>query len=83
MTTESDVLVYVIVGGPLLVVLLLLLLMGPLGWFIAVFLGIGVMILRSLVQDGAEEGSDKENCSVCGSLNDPSRERCRHCDAPL
>jgi len=83
MTDESDVLVYVIVGGPLLVVLIFLLLMGPLGWFISIFLGIGVMILRSLSQDGTEEGSVKENCSACGSLNDPSRERCRHCDASL
>jgi len=83
MTDESDVLVSVIVGGPLLVVLILLLLMGPLGWFIAIFLGIGVMILRSLTQDDAEEGPDKQNCSACGSLNDPSRERCRHCDEPL
>ena len=83
MTTESDVLVSVFVGIPLFIVCLFLLLMGPLGWFIAVFLGIGVIVLRSFVQDNAEEGPVNENCPACGSLNDPSRERCQHCDEPL
>ena len=83
MATESDVLVSVFVGIPLFIVFIFLLLMGPLGWFIAVFVGIGVMVLRSFVQDDAEEGPVNENCSACGSLNDPSRERCRHCDEPL
>ena len=83
MATESDVLVSVFVGIPLFIVFIFLLLMGPLGWFIAVFVGIGVMVLRSFIQDDAEEGAGKENCSACGSLNDPSRERCRHCGEPL
>jgi len=83
MTTESDVMVSVFVGIPLFIVFIFLLLMGPLGWFIAIFLGIGVMVLRSLAQDDAEAGSAKTNCSACGSLNDPSRERCHHCHEPL
>ena len=79
MSGESDLLLYMVVGGPLLLTVFLLLLAGPIGWFSVIFIGIAVMVLRSFRQDEPEGGSAKENCPACGSLNPPSSETCDHC----
>jgi hypothetical protein len=79
MADGSELLLYVVVGGPLLLTVFLLLLAGPIGWFIVVFIGIGAMVLQSFREDEPEGGSAKENCPACGSLNPPSSETCDYC----
>jgi len=83
MTDASELLLYVVVGGPILLVVGVLLLTGPLGWFTVVFVAIGAMVLRSLLEDEPPGGSDRENCPACGSLNPPPSESCDHCDEPV
>ncbi|ATW87249.1 hypothetical protein halTADL_0436 [Halohasta litchfieldiae] len=79
MADISELLLYVVVGGPILLIVVLLLLTGPIGWFTVVFIAIGAMVLRSLLEESPTGGSDKENCPACGSLNPPTSETCDHC----
>ena len=83
MADYSELLLYVVVGGPILLIVFLLLLTGPIGWFTIVFIAIGAMVLRSVLEDDPEGGSEKENCPACGSLNPPASERCDHCGESL
>jgi len=83
MDAGSKLMLYVVVGGPIAIVLFLLLSMGPLGWFIAGFAGIGAMVVRSISQDGSQQGSTARNCPSCGAPNTPDRERCDYCGDPL
>jgi len=83
MSGDSELLLYLLVGGPALFVLLLLLLMGPIGWFIAAFLGIAAMVIRSLIDNETEQRPPSQNCPACGAPNDPARESCDYCSESL
>jgi hypothetical protein len=84
MTTGSKLILYVLVGGPVVVALFFLLLAGPFGWFVAAFLVLAGMALRSLLgSDGDDAVPDRTYCSGCGAPNDTERRRCKHCEEPL
>jgi len=83
MTPESKVMLYALVGIPAIVVGFVLLIMGPLGWFLAAFLGIAALVVRSVFgEDDASDGSDRVNCPACGSRTDPGGE-CGYCGESL
>jgi hypothetical protein len=85
MTRESELMLYVLLGIPVVVLAFFLLLVGPLGWFLAAFLGIAVLgaasVLREDEVDGTE-GPDRVNCPQCGSRTDGG-EACDYCGEPL
>ncbi len=72
MTKGSKLLLYLFLGGPVLVVLLFLLTIGPVGWFVAGFLVLGVMVIRSFTED-TEQAPRKGTARNVGS--EPSRPR--------
>jgi hypothetical protein len=83
MTFGSKLLLYVLVGGPLVVLLMFLLLLGPLGWFLAAFLVLGGMVVRSVTRSDDERSPERTNCSACGAPNAVDRGTCRHCGDQL
>lgn len=83
MTDGSKILLYVFVGGPVLLGLFFLFLMGPVGWFLAGFVVLAVMVLRSFSEDETEQTPDKTNCAACGAPNPRDRETCQYCDEAL
>ncbi|AZH25563.1 hypothetical protein [Haloplanus aerogenes] len=84
MTRESELMLYFLLGIPAVVVGFFLLMMGPIGWFLAAFLGIAVLGAASVFgEDNAErEGPARVNCQHCGSRTDAG-EVCEYCGEPL
>ena len=74
---------YALLGIPVVVVGVVLLTMGPLGWFLAAFLGIAVLGAASVFgDDTADEGPDRVNCPHCGSRT-AAGGACEYCGDPL
>jgi hypothetical protein len=68
MTRESELMLYALLGIPVVVLALFLLTMGPLGWFLAAFLGIAVLGAASVFgNDDEGAGPERTNCPACGS----------------
>ena len=84
MSTESELMLYLLVGVPLALVVIVLLAMGPLGWFAIGFLIIAVMAFRSNVEDPEDRSApERQNCAVCGSPNSLDRDACDYCGEPI
>jgi len=74
---------YALFGIPAVVVGFALLTMGPLGWFLAAFLGIAVLGAASVLgDDAADESRDRVNCPHCGSRT-AAGGTCEYCGDPL
>ena len=74
---------YVLIGIPAVVLAFFLLMMGPIGWFLAAFLGIAALGVASLFgDDEARAGPTRVNCPQCGSRTDAG-EACDYCGEPL
>jgi len=84
MTRESELMLYFLLGIPAVVVGFVLLMMGPIGWFLAAFLGIAVLGAASVFgEDDAErEGPERVNCPHCGSRT-AAGDDCEYCGEPL
>jgi hypothetical protein len=83
MTRESEIMLYVLLGIPVVVLAFFLLMMGPIGWFLAAFLGIAVLGAASLFgEDEEREGPARVNCPQCGSRTDAGG-ACDYCGEPL
>jgi hypothetical protein len=69
MTRTSELMLYLLLGIPAAVLGLVLLTMGPIGWFLAGFLGIAILGAASLWgdDDAADTGPERVNCPHCGS----------------
>ncbi|MEF8856725.1 MAG: hypothetical protein V5A16_04820 [Haloplanus sp.] len=80
MTRESELMLSLLLGVPAAVTGLFLLTMGPIGWFLAGFLGIAALGVASLrgADDAAGTGSERVNCPHCGSRTAPD-EACGYC----
>ncbi|GAB6860067.1 hypothetical protein ACFR97_02525 [Haloplanus litoreus] len=82
MTRESELMLYALLALPAAVVGFVLLLMGPVGWFVAGFLGIaviGVAAMRGESNDG--DDPDRTNCTHCGSRT-AADDACEYCGEP-
>jgi hypothetical protein len=83
MTRESELMLYALLGIPAAAVGFVLLTMGPLGWFLAAFLGIAVLGAASVLgDDAANGGPDRVNCPHCGSRT-AAGGTCEYCGDPL
>jgi len=83
MTRGSELLLYLLVGIPAAGLGLLLLLAGPVGWFLAAFLGIAALGVASVLRDDGTGGAtDRVNCPHCGSRTPPDGS-CDYCGDPL
>ena len=59
---------YALLGIPVAVLAFVLFTMGPIGWFLAAFLGIAVLGAASVFgDDEADAGPERVNCPACGS----------------
>jgi hypothetical protein len=73
----------VLLGVPAAVVGLFLLTIGPVGWFVAAFLGIAVIGASAVFGDSGGGGDpDRTNCPHCGSRT-AAGEACEYCGDPL
>ncbi|MFB6102806.1 MAG: zinc ribbon domain-containing protein [Haloplanus sp.] len=84
MTRGSELMLYLLLGIPVAVIGLFLLLMGPLGWFLAAFLGVAVIGAVAMLSDSDGDATDPErvNCPACGSRTDAGA-ACEYCGEPL
>ena len=86
MTSTSDFLLYVFVGGPLAIIglyaLVFLLAIGPLGWFVVGFLAIAGIATGRIWVDGGD-AIERTNCPECGAPSPVEAATCDYCDAPL
>jgi hypothetical protein len=84
MTRGSTPVLYVLLGIPAVVlVVVVLLATGPVGWFLAAFLGIAALGVASLFGANAEgAGTDRANCPQCGSRT-AADGACDYCGDPL
>jgi hypothetical protein len=83
MTRESELMLYFLLGIPAVVVGFVLLTMGPIGWFLAAFLGIAVLGAASVFGDDADgDGPERVNCPACGSRTDAGG-ACAYCGEAL
>lgn len=84
MTRESELMLYALLGIPVAVVGVFLLALGPIGWFLAAFLGIAVLSVTMLRDGGDEDGNGPKrvNCPHCGSRTDPGGD-CDYCGDSL
>ncbi len=74
---------YVLLGLPAAVVGFFLLMMGPVGWFVAGFLGIAVIGAAAMLGESDDrDGPDRTNCPQCGSRT-AAGEACEYCGEPL
>ena len=83
MTRESELMLYALLVLPAAVVGFFLLLMGPIGWFVAGFLGIAVIGAAAMLgESDKDEESVRTNCPHCGSRT-AAGERCEYCGEPV
>jgi|GEM_PF-4555777 len=83
-TRESELMLYALLGIPAVVVGFVLLTLGPLGWFLAAFLGIAALGITSLRGDDEKsaDGPERVNCPHCGSRT-AADDTCEYCGEPL
>ena len=86
MTRGSEFLLSLLLGVPAAAIGLLLLSLGPLGWFLAAFLGVAVVgaaaVFGGSDPDVGTLGADRTNCPRCGSRT-AADGACEYCDEPL
>jgi len=84
MTRESELMLYFLLGIPAVVIGFILLTLGPIGWFLAAFLGIAVLGAVSVFgeDEGESDGPNRVNCPHCGSRT-AAGEICEYCGEPL
>ncbi|WP_435067101.1 hypothetical protein [Haloplanus sp. C73] len=83
MTRESELMLSALLGIPAIVVGVVLLTLGPIGWFLAAFLGIAVLGVTALRGgDDGDDGPERVNCPRCGSRTDAGG-NCDYCEDPL
>jgi hypothetical protein len=83
MTRESELMLYALLGIPAAVLAVVLLTMGPIGWFLAAFLGIAVLGAASVFgEDDEDAGTGRVNCPACGSRTAADGD-CDYCGEPL
>jgi len=83
MTRGSELMLYALLGIPVVVLAFVLLTMGPLGWFLAAFLGIAVLGAASVFGEDEEAvGPERVNCPACGSRT-AAGEACDYCGEAL
>ena len=65
--------------------LVFVLALGPVGIFVAVFLGIAAMATASWVRDDgtADRATERTNCRACGAPNPVDADTCGYCEEPL
>jgi len=74
---------YVLLGLPAAGLAFVLLTMGPVGWFLAAFLGIAVLGAASVFGEDQEAvGPNRVNCPACGSRT-AAGGVCDYCGEPL
>jgi len=85
MTSDREWVIFAILGAVTLgFVVLLLVAGGPFGWFVAVFVLIGVLLLASWSGLFQSNGlGEKMNCPDCGARNRADRIRCSYCGVLL
>jgi hypothetical protein len=83
MTRESELMLYALLGIPAVVLAFVLLTMGPIGWFLAAFLGIAVLGAASVFgEDEEPTGPERVNCPQRGSRTAADR-ACDYCGEAL
>ncbi|MFB6196035.1 MAG: zinc ribbon domain-containing protein [Haloplanus sp.] len=78
MVRESELMLYLLLGIPAVFVGLFLLFLGPVGWFLAVFLGVAVIGAAAVFGDSEADAPDRVNCPHCGSRT-AADDTCDYC----